>query len=116
MEKYTTVEDQVLYGLDKIDKDRKVEIKISLRDLVFVIKTMEELNRFFHQSAHYPSLDDVKKYIGNVNSDAYSLIHKIYYNMLSEYLPEDIKNKMGYETDELVSPDYPYYYEAKDSE
>ncbi|MCB2376670.1 hypothetical protein LGH70_03715 [Hymenobacter sp. BT635] len=112
MQEYTSVEDQVLYGLDKINKDRKVEI--SLHDLVFVVKTIEELNRFFHQPMHYPSLDDVVKYMGNVNTGAYSLIYRMQYKMLWDYLPEDIKNQMGWETEELVNPNPPYYFQSKD--
>ncbi|TGE24714.1 hypothetical protein E5K00_05755 [Hymenobacter aquaticus] len=112
MQKYTSVEDQVLYGLDKIDRDRKVEI--SLYDLVFVVKTIEELNRFFHQPMHYTSSEDVVEYLGTVNSGAFSLIHKMNYGMLHKYLPEDIKNQMGWETDELVNPNPPYYFKPKE--
>jgi hypothetical protein len=107
MQEYTSVEDQVLYGLDSIDKDRTVEI--SLRDLVFVTKAIAELNQFFHQPMHYPSLTNVVHYLGNVDSGAYSLIHKMNYHMLWNYLPEDIKNKLGWETNELVNPNPPYY-------
>jgi len=112
MKEYTSVEDQVLYGLESIDKDRKVEI--SLRDFVFIVKTIEELNRFFHQPMHYSSLEDVVKYLGNVDSGAYSLIHKMYYDILFKYLPGDIKDKMGWETNELVNPFPPYYFKPKD--
>lgn len=112
MEEYTSVEEQVLYGLHEIPEDRKVEI--SLRDLVFVVKSIEEFNRFFHQPMHYTSLDDVIKYMGNVDSGAYSLIHKMYHGMLWKYLPIDIKNKMGLETNELVNPNPPYYYKSEE--
>jgi len=111
MEQYTSVEAQVLYGLDEIAPDRKVEI--GLRDLVFITKAIEEFNRFFHQPMHYTSLEEVVTYIGNVDTGAYSLLHSMQYKMLWNYLPTDIKNKMGWETTELVNPNPPYYYKPK---
>jgi hypothetical protein len=111
MEEYTSVEDQVFYGLDKIDADRKVEI--GLRDLVLAFKTVEELTRFFHQPMHYSSLEDVQKYLGTTNASAFSLINKVYRNVLWNYLPEDIRDKLGLETTELVNPNPPYYYKSK---
>ncbi|TFZ66306.1 hypothetical protein E4631_09775 [Hymenobacter sp. UV11] len=112
MQEYTSVEDQVFYGLDSIDPDQKVEI--SLRDLVFITKSISELNQFFHQPMHYPSLADVEQYIGNINSGAYSLIHRMNYHMLWDYLPADIRDKMGWETTELINPNPPYYYKPKE--
>jgi hypothetical protein len=106
---YTSVEAQVLYGLEQIPEDRKVEI--GLRDLLFIFKTLEELNRFFHQPMHYPLLDDVVKYLGTGNMGAYSLIKKAYYHTLPPYLPSDITDKLGWETNELVNPNPPYYYQ-----
>ncbi len=78
-----------------------------------MVKAIEELNRFFHQPMHYTTLEDVTKYIGNANSGAYALIHKMYYHMLWNYLPKDIRAKMGWETDELVNPIPPYYFKPK---
>lgn len=112
MEEYTSVEAQIFYGLDTINEDQKIEI--GLRDFVFVVKAIEEFNRFFHQPTHYSSLEDVKKYIGDINSGAYSLIHKMYYHMLWDYLPIDIRDKMGWETNELVNPNPPYYFKPKE--
>lgn len=71
MSKYTSVEEQVLYGLDRIDASRTVEV--SLRDLVFVYKTIGELRRFFHQPLHYPSMIQIERFLGNKDHGAYHL-------------------------------------------
>jgi hypothetical protein len=47
MEEYTNIEAQVEFATSKIDSERRFEI--SLRELIFVYKTVGELIRFFHQ-------------------------------------------------------------------
>jgi len=53
MQEYTDIEAQVEFAASKIDSERRVEI--SLRDLMFVFRTVGELIRVFH----WP--DDVQK-------------------------------------------------------
>lgn len=110
MEEYTSVEEQVYYGLDTIDPARIVEI--SLRDLVFCYKTMQELIRFFHQPMHYPTLEAVQTFLGTTDAGAFALLCKAEREVLDKYLPPDINDQLGWETTELVNPRYPYYYQA----
>jgi hypothetical protein len=107
MTKYTTVEEQIEYGLDSIEPDRTVEM--SLRDLMYVFETIGELKRFFHQPLHYQSLADVEKFLGTVDHGAYAAIHKCYYHILRKVLPKDIEDAFG-EGERFEHPDSPYYY------
>ncbi|MCP4157649.1 MAG: hypothetical protein GY757_58610 [bacterium] len=87
---YTTTDEQVEYGLDTIDPERTVEV--SLRDMVYIYKTLGELNRFFHQPKHSCNWHAVKKFIGDKKQGAYRLISECYYNLLPEVFPEDISH------------------------
>jgi len=107
MKKYTTIEEQIEYGLDTIDPDRTVEVP--LRDYMYVFQTLSELNRFFHQPDHYQTLDDVERFVGNIDSGAFAAIHKCLYKVLPNTLPEDIDRAFG-DGDRFDNPDPPYYY------
>ena len=71
--KYTTIEKLVVYGLETINPNETVEIK--LKDLILIFKFFEEYNRFFHLRMHYPNVEDVHKFM---EKGGYLLIHKIY--------------------------------------
>ena len=105
MSKYTSIEEQVRYGLDSIDPSRTVEV--SLRDLVFVYKTIGELQRFFHQPLHSTTLIQVERFLGNSDSGAYHLIKECYRNRLASALPTDVATAL--EEDELYPDDPPEY-------
>ena len=83
------IEERVAYGLDDIEPNRKIEF--SLRDLLFTYQTIGELIAFFHDDTKYPSLDDVKKFIGERDKNALRLLWAIYYRKLYDVWPEDIK-------------------------
>jgi hypothetical protein len=107
MSRYTTVEEQVEYGLDGIDPSRTVQV--SLRDLVFVYKTIGELQRFFHQPLHYPSLVQVQRFVGNRDRGAYHLIAECYYQKLRDVFPPDIAAALA--EDRLYPAEFPDYYD-----
>ena len=88
MNLYTTVDEQVEHGLDNIDPSRMVQV--SLRDLVFVYKTIGELQRFFHQPLHYPSMAQIERFLGDRERGAYHLIAECYYHKLRDVFPADI--------------------------
>ncbi len=104
--RYTSVEEQVEYGLETIPEDRMVSVP--LRDLMYVFQTIGELNRFFHQPRHWQSLADVEAFIGSRDGGAYGLISKCYYQKLRNMLPPDIE--ASFDTDRFDHPDMPYYY------
>lgn len=76
MEEYTTVEEQVEFGLEKIDPDRKIEV--SLRDFLYLHNTVGELVRFFHQPMHYEKFEDIDRFLGNRENGALHLLQEIY--------------------------------------
>ena len=106
------INEQVEYGLDSIDPDSKIEIK--LKDFMLIYKTFEEFNRFFHQPDHYKTINDIEGFVGDRNSGAYSLIHKLIYKTLDQYLPKEIDEKFGEEDDPFHHPEFPYYIKGKD--
>jgi len=105
------INEQIEFGLDSIDTEKTIEIK--LKDFMLIYKTFEEFNRFFHQPMHYQTIEDIEIYLGNKDSGAYSAISKIYYKVLDQYLPKEIEDKFGEENDPLKNPQYPYYYNVK---
>lgn len=94
------------YGLDTIDPEATIEVK--LKDLLYIYKTIEELNRFLHQPMHYKTIETVHQYMGNRDQGAFSLIHNIYYNIFDRMLPQSVKDFV--EDDKFQHPAYPFYY------
>ncbi|RYG75340.1 hypothetical protein EON80_01010 [bacterium] len=114
MQEYTTVREQVEYGLDKIAEDRTIEV--SLRDLMYVYKTLGEFVRFFHQPMHYPTLAHVKEFLGTVDEGAAQVLTECYYEKLSLYYkgPKDIKDMI--DESEFDHPLPPHYYKPTDED
>jgi len=106
MKNYTSVEEQVEYGLNTIDPDRKIEV--SLKDLMFAYQTIGLLINFFHQPLHFPSLESVEKFLGDDNQGAYHLLSEVYYKRLYGIWPEDIRR--GFDESRFDNPNPPYYY------
>ena len=113
-DKSKEINEQINFGLDSIDPEKTIEIK--LKDFMLIYKTFEEFNRFFHQPRHYPTIEDIEIYLGNIKAGAFSLITDIYYETLPQYLPKNIKNNFGYENDPFDISKYPYYYKIKNDE
>ena len=111
---YTSIEEQVNYGLDSIDPDEEVTIKT--RDLMEIFQVFGELNRFFHQPMHYEQLSDVTEFLGDRDNGAYHLIHKMYYKLIPKYIPKHIEDKFGQEDDPFYNPNFPYYYQKNQDE
>ncbi len=107
--KYTSIEQQVNYGLDTIDPNEEVTIKT--KDLMEVFQVFGELNRFFHQPMHYEELSDVIEFMGDKNQGGYHLIHKMYYELIPKHLPKHITEQFGEENNPFDNPDLPYYYQ-----
>lgn len=112
--KHNSIEEQVHYGLEKVDPSEKVEI--GLQDLLFIYKTLGELTQFFHQPAHYQTAEDLAQFLGSGKKGAFSLIRKAYYDILPQYLPTRIKDAFGSEEDVYSHPQPPYYYKSKKKE
>lgn len=107
--KFTGLEEQVEYGLETIDPNRKIEV--SLRDLIYAYKTIGLLLNFFHQPLHFPTLDSVEHFLGDGNQGAYHLLSEIYYSRLYNIWPEDIR--IAFQQNRFDNPNPPYYYQAE---
>jgi len=91
MSRSSDIEKRVAYGLDDIDPSRRIEV--SLCDLLFTYQTIGELIAFFHDDSKYPTLDEVRKFIGERDKTALRLLWEIYYRRLYEVWPQDIKER-----------------------
>lgn len=107
-DEYTGVEEQVEYGLEKIDLDRKIEV--SLRDFLYMHNTVGELIRFFHQPMHYQKLEDIEIFLGNREHGALHLLWEIYYRKFyyENVFPEDIRKMI--DDSDFENPKSPYYF------
>ena len=105
---YTNNQAEIVeYGLDKIDVNETV--KVNLKDLMYVYRTLQEYMRFFHQPAHYPELSDIKEFLGTADNPAgFHILNEAVYEKMREMFPERI-NEMFSEGD-FDCPKLPSYY------
>lgn len=108
MTAYTTVEEQVTYGLDEIDPQRTIEV--NLRDFLYLHNTIAELVRFFHQPMHYESLEDVERFLGGRDNGALHLLWECMYKKFEyrDVMPADVVDMI--EQGVFDNPVNPYYY------
>ena len=100
------------FGINEnIDADTKVQV--NLRDLVFVSKTLQEFVQFFHNEDHYPTIDDLHKYLGSSeNSRAFHLLLVANYEVMERMLPKMMDEL--HDEGVLESPESPFYFKPKD--
>ncbi len=110
--RYTSIEEQIEFGLDSVDADRTVEVP--LRDLLYVYQTLGEYIRFFHNSSHYPSLEAVQKFLGNRSAGALKPLADCYYSKVRDVIPGDIAEQ--YDGGTFDNPGSPYYYGPSDED
>ena len=109
MPNYTTVKEQVEFGLDTITPDRMVSVR--LRDLMYVHQTLSEYVRFFHQPQHYPELAAVERFLGTSDGDgAMGVLWEAFYRKLHDMLPPEIHQAFS-DGVRFENPNPPYYYE-----
>jgi hypothetical protein len=85
-------EERVSAGLGSIDPSSKVEV--SVRDLMFVHQVLGELVSFFHQPDHYPTIEHLNRFLGTVETGAYSLLSEAYYKRCGPMLPPEIDERI----------------------
>lgn len=81
---------QFLSKVNKIDENLSIEMKAT--DLAFIYRAVESFIDFFHQPNHYTTIEQVKDFIGNKDIGGYSDLNYIYYHILDNAIPEEIKN------------------------
>ena len=106
MSNYTTFEEQVNYGLEQIDSERTVEMK--LKDIVFLHQMVGEMIDFFQQPRHYPDVDDVHQLMGDNDQGALRMMKEAYTTILQDALPADIHQEFA-ENETFDNPNPPYY-------
>lgn len=111
MNQYTSIRDQVEYGLDTIERGR--ETKVSLRALLYVYKSLQEFERFFRASTFPRSLRCVERFILQPNG-ADDLITVVYYGLLDNALPEDI-NK-AFDGTRFEHPNHPFFFAPEEGD
>lgn len=80
---------------DQVESFSKEEtIEVNLQQLLFIYKAIEEWRTYFHNPEHYPSLDEVKKFIGNHNEGMYSVLSHIYINVFGNMIPKDVEDRL----------------------
>jgi hypothetical protein len=67
---------------------RKIEIELD--EALRVFRLLEEVNDFFHQPMKYEDKDYSSMFAGK----NYPEIHKLYYDIIWEWFPGDIKEQM----------------------
>jgi len=88
-----TIKELVEFGLGDIPEN--LTVSVSVRDLVYVHQVLGELNRFFHQPMHYPTIEAVGDFLGSPGSGGgYEMLSEAYYKKLGNMLPEDIQEKL----------------------
>lgn len=100
------------FGINEnIDADATVEV--SLRDLVFVAQTLQEFVQYFHNEDHYPTIEDVREYLGDKeNNRAYHLLSVANYEVMRRMLPKLLDEL--HDEGALESPESPFYFKPND--
>ena len=81
-------------GIQSKNEEVDEKIEISKDDLMFMYHTFEKLNDFFHQPMNFETKEQLESFLGNKDAGAYHDISKCYYEILWDYLPENIKNEI----------------------
>jgi len=82
-------ERNVEHGLQSVDPARKLEIP--LRDALYAFKVLGEFIRFFHQSDHWRTLEDVDRFVGDKDQGGLHVLCEAYYRRLRDVWPPDIQ-------------------------
>lgn len=81
---------QIEEKLASISEDDTIEI--GLKQLLFVYKAIEEWRDYFHNDAHYPTLEEVKKYVGTKDQGMYSVLDHIYLKIFDNVFSKDMED------------------------
>jgi hypothetical protein len=102
-----TIEQIAMFGLDVVNENETVEV--NLKDLMYVFLTLQELQQFFHQPSHYKTLDDISKFMGNVNTqDGFTMISKSIHEKMSKMLPKHLAD--SFDNGDFDCPIKPPYF------
>lgn len=66
------------------------KIEITLAEAREVFDLLERLNCFFHQPSNYDNLEDIEKFA----DESYPQIHRLYYDVVWNWLPEEVQKEV----------------------
>jgi hypothetical protein len=109
--RHSTAKQRVEFGLRTIPEGKRVSV--SLRDLMYVHQVLAEYMQFFHQPLHYPTKEDVERFLGNASSGGgFQVLHTALYRKMRGMLPKEIEDAFG-EGVRFEHPLPPDYYDEK---
>lgn len=108
LNKYTTIKELVEYGLDRISDEEM--ITMNLTDFLYLRRVLEEYMRFFHNPDHYPTIEAVREYLGDVSSGGgFEVLNTALYEKTHKVnLPDEVEKMFA--EDMFEHPLYPEYY------
>ena len=111
-DRYTdSVEKLVSFGLDSVDPDQTVTV--NLRDLLYVCNTLSEYMRFFHQPAHYPTVEKIEDFLGSIDEPkGFRVLHTALYKKAVPMIPAHIQAM--YDDGAFDSGVFPWYYKGEE--
>jgi len=92
MERFDALEERVEYGLDEVDPD--ISVKVPLRDMLYVYKTLGQFVRFFQNPSHFPSLKSISDFLGDGDDGALRILFESYFEKLSDVWPDDVQSAL----------------------
>lgn len=82
----------IIKELDAISDTEMIEV--NFKQLLLVYKGIEDWRHFFHNSMHYPTIEDLEKYVGNKKHGMYAAMNHIYMKTLKGLLPRNIEGRL----------------------
>ncbi|WP_271001009.1 hypothetical protein [Listeria seeligeri] len=113
MVQYAKIKEIVEFGLDKIPVEQT--ISVNLKEFMYIYRVLEEYMRFFHQPDHYPTIEEVEKFLGdNTSGEGFEVLSTaIYQNLYKVKLPKEMEDMINNSTFE--NPLDPNYYNIDES-
>ena len=97
----------VEFGLDSVSSSEKVEMP--LKDLLYVFQTLQEYQRFFHQRLHYPTVEDIHKFL---ESGGYETLKQSIHSKLRDVFPDYVEEMFN--NGQFDSDESPYYFGSEE--
>ena len=65
-----------------------------MKQLLFIYKAIEDWRYYFHNKEHYPTIEELQRFIGNKNQGMYASLDHIYVKIFNEMLPNGLEEKL----------------------
>jgi hypothetical protein len=112
MERFDALEERVEYGLDEVDPD--ISVKVPLRDMLYVYKTLGQFVRFFQNPSHFPSLKSISDFLGDGDDGALRILFEAYFEKLGDIWPDDVQSALQDGALDYPEPEVDYGEDLED--